>query len=94
MTEIAVPTKGLMELFKNVASAEPNADLQEALFELSSRYTTIRDSQQRIYAECEEQTRMIIDEAKHSIVIPARVSAWDDGFALPYFTLIYSGNLE
>ncbi len=72
LLDILAPTDCIINLFKTIATAEPNSALQETLFEVSARYSSIRD-QLNIYLECEEQTRMIIDEAKQCIVAPTRV---------------------
>jgi hypothetical protein len=72
-TDIALPTQSLIALFKDVASTEPNTEMQSTIFKIATQYESFR-THLNTYAECEEQTAMIIDEAKMYIVSPTRVS--------------------
>lgn len=72
--ETALETETLISLFKNVASAEPNSEMQKTIFSMATQYDSLR-THLDIYAECEEQTAMILDEAKLYVVSPVRVRA-------------------
>ena len=71
--ETAGGVESLISLFKNVASAEPNSEMQKTIFSMATQYESLR-SHLDIYAACEEQTAMILDEAKLYVVSPVRVS--------------------
>lgn len=66
------PTESLIALFKNVASTEPNTEMQSTIFAMAAKYQSFSNYLDT-YAQCEEQTAMIIDEAKLYVVTPVRV---------------------
>ena len=65
-------TEIIQDVFKDVASAEPNSSMQRTLFQMSAAYEAVK-KHLTSYILCEEQTAMIIDEAKGYVVGPMRV---------------------
>jgi hypothetical protein len=60
-------------MFTKVASTEPNVKLQDCLFRCASTFAEL-DNYLSSYSQCEEDTKVLIDEAKLYLVTPLRVS--------------------
>jgi hypothetical protein len=60
-------------MLKNVASTEPNSQLQQSFFQCSEAYAEL-DQLLRHYTECGSKQKLLLSEAKKMLITPIRVS--------------------
>jgi len=62
--------RALAAAFKNIAATESNANLKECLFDLAQKKQAL--SEVDLYQRCQEETMMLLDEARSTILQPLR----------------------